>query len=366
MFLPLASLTVFLAYLGAGYGLQHSDIPQDAPLSSLLSSAKTHLANGSPRDALMFFDVAIAKDPTSFVTIFQRGAAYLSLGKSVQASEDFDRVLKLKPDFEGALLQRSRLRTKSADWSGALSDLEKAGRKKSTQYQEIVDARSAAQKAQDAEKKGSWEACVKNSDIAIAQATMSPSLRQVRSHCHFERGEVEEGVGDLGHILHISPGLSEQHLRLSTILFYTLGDVDRGLTQIRKCIHSDPESKACNGLFRKEKRVIKQLNSMRDFMTKRKFLNAANLLVGTGKQGCLIDDVKEDIQHAKESGYILPSMTSELYTSLIENACDSHRQVCISCISIWHCLFRLANLFHLLIESYDQKSATVLLRGTCA
>lgn len=334
MILPLTHLSVFLAYVASGYGLQYSDIPQDLPVSSLVSSAKTNLANGSPHEALMFFDAAISRDPTNFITIFQRGAAYLSIGKSSQASEDFDRVLKLKPDFEGALLQRSRLRTKSADWDGALSDLEHAGKKGSAQYHEIDEARIATREAQKAEKQGSWEACVKRADLAIAKASMSVSLRKLRSHCHFEQGEVEEGVGDLSYILHISPGLSEEHLRLSSILFYALGDVDRGVAQIRKCLHADPESKPCNRLFRREKKLARQLAGVRELMGNKKFVNAANQLVGAGKQaadgGGLLGDVKEGIHEVKESGYMHQSMTSNLYVYLVSSACDAYRQVCVA------------------------------------
>ena len=337
MVLPLTYLAVLLAYLAVGYGLQPSDIPHDTPLSSLVTSAKSHLANGSPRDALMFFDAAIARDPTNFITIFQRGAAYLSMGKSSQASEDFDRVLSLKPDFEGALLQRSRLKAKNADWNGALGDLEKAGKKKSPEYQAIQGAQSAAHAAQSAEKKHSWESCVKSADAAIAKAGMSVNLRQIRSHCHFERGEVEEGIRDLSYILQVSPGLSEEHLQLSSILFYGLGDVERGLAQIRKCLHADPESKACNGLFRREKKLGKQLASVRESMGKKKFANAANMLVGSGKEsdGSLLDEVKEDIRHVKEAGYIRPSMTSNLYAFLVGSTCDAQRQVCVSISSVF-------------------------------
>ena len=106
MRISLESLTAVLACLSTGYALQ---VPPDTPVSELITTAKAHLAKGSPRDALVYFDAAISRDPNNYITIFQRGAAYLSIGKNAQASEDFDRVLELKPGFEGALLQRSRL-----------------------------------------------------------------------------------------------------------------------------------------------------------------------------------------------------------------------------------------------------------------
>lgn len=316
---------VLLACISTGYGLQ-SQIPNDAPLSSLISSAKSHLANGSPRDALLYFDAAISRDPTNYITIFQRGAAYLSLGKNSLASEDFDRVLKLNPEFEGARLQRARLRSRRADWAGALDDLEKAGKKSSTQYQELKIARDAALSSQDAEKKGDWDTCINQANVAISKASEAVTLRQTRAHCRFEKGEAEEGINDLVKVSHISPALVEPHLQMSTVLFYALGDVDRGVTQIRRCLHFDPDSKACSGLFRRQKQLVKRLDSLRELIDKQKFPNAVNLLVGASGQKGLIDDVKEDIQKAREAGFIYPATPTKLYNFLVESACEAYRQ----------------------------------------
>lgn len=171
MLLPLCAITAFLACVPGGFGAGlESPISPNTPMSSLIASAKAHLSSGSPRDALLYLDAAISRDPTNYLTVFQRGAAYLSLGRRAQAQDDFDRVLQLKPNFEGALLQRARLRVNTADWSGALNDLEKAGKKNTPEYEEFQNARDATIRALDAEKKGAWEACVSEATTAIAKA----------------------------------------------------------------------------------------------------------------------------------------------------------------------------------------------------
>src|ERR1700733_5756623 len=71
-----------------------SKIPPDHPIASLKASAKSFLAQGAYHDALTYFDAAIAKDPSDYSTIFQRGATYLALGRNAQASADFANVLK--------------------------------------------------------------------------------------------------------------------------------------------------------------------------------------------------------------------------------------------------------------------------------
>lgn len=326
MLLSVESLTVFLAFFSASYGLQPSQIIPDTPLSSLIASAKTYLAAGSPRDALIYFDAAVSRDPTNYITIFQRGAAYLSLGKSSQAFDDFDRVLQLKPDFENALLQRARLRANTADWEGALEDLEKAGKKTSSEYTELQEARDAAAHARDAEQHSVWEACVNYANVAVLKAGSSLALRQTRAHCRFEKGDIEEGISDLAHVLHISPSLVEPYLQMSYMLFYSLGDQERGISQIRKCLHFDPDSKPCNRLYRKEKKLLKQLQKLQDVIDSRKFTNAINLLVGVGDERGLLDDVTGDVKEAKEAGRIHPAAPSNLHGLLVERTCEAYRE----------------------------------------
>lgn len=326
MLISLELMTAFLACFSTGYAFH---IPSDTPLSELISSAKSHLAQGSPRDAVVYFDAAVARDPTNYITIFQRGAAYLSIGKNSQASGDFDRVLELKPDFEGALLQRSRLKARSAHWQEALQDLERAGRKSTDDYKELEIARDAAALALDAEKKGAWETCVSEANVAILKANTALPLRQARARCHFERGEVEEGLSDLAHVLQMSPAMVEPHLQMSSMLFYSLGDSDRGLAQIRKCLHADPDSKPCNRLYRRERKLVKQLEKMQTALGARKFSNAVNLMVGDIESGGLIADIRVDVAEARQAGHIHRLAPDNLYTSLVEKTCEAYREVSI-------------------------------------
>ena len=54
--------------------LRASDIPSDTPISSLLASANAPLAKGETNDALTYYDVAISRDPSNYLTYFKRGA----------------------------------------------------------------------------------------------------------------------------------------------------------------------------------------------------------------------------------------------------------------------------------------------------
>lgn len=307
--------------------LSPSEIPSDTPIASLVSSAKSNLAQGNANDALTYFDAAIARDPRNYLTIFQRGAAYLSLGRNVQASQDFDKVLAIRPDFEGALLQRAKIKSRNADWVSAREDYVKAKKTESEEYAQLEEASLATAMAFEAEKKGDWEACVGHAGTAIMVASTALSLRQLRARCRFERGEVLEGVSDLSHAIQISPSSTEPHLQISSMLFYSVGDMEKGIEQMRKCLRSDPDSKACSKLFRREKQVDKTLKQVEKLKEKRQFNSAVKLLVAIGEDPGLIQEVKDEVKEGRESGHIHKNAPDELYARLVDMACDCYSEV---------------------------------------
>lgn len=328
MIIRLALVATLLTAIPSVLCLSQSEIPADTPIASLVSSAKANLAQGNSNDALTYFDVAISRDPQNYLTIFQRGATYLSLGRNAQAGQDFDKVLSIKPDFEGALLQRARIKGRNGDWEAARNDYAAAGKHEGPEISELLEAQGAASLAVDAEKAGDWEGCVSHAGAAIMVASTSLSLRKLRARCRFEKGEIFEGVSDLGHVLQISPGSTEPHLQISSMVFYSIGDTEKGLSQIRKCLHSDPDSKACSRLYRREKQVDKMLKQTIALKDKRQFNNAVKILTGSGSDAGLLQDVRDDVKEAKESGMIHKNSPNELYSSLVEMVCDCYLEVC--------------------------------------
>lgn len=304
-----------------------SEIPADTPIASLVSSAKTNLAQGHANAALTYFDVAISRDPQNYLTIFQRGATYLSLGRNAQASQDFDKVLAIRPDFEGALVQRAKIKSKNADWAGARKDYETAGKTGGGEIAQLEEAEGAARLAVDAEKGKDWDGCISNAGAAILVASTALSLRQLRARCRFERGEVLEGTSDLAHVLQIAPESVDPHLQISSMMFYSVGDMDKGLTQIRKCLHSDPENKACSKLYRREKQIEKTMKQVTTLKQKRQLNSAVKLLVPTGEDPGLLQEVQEEIEAGKAAGHIHQNAPDDLNGSLLELTCELYTEV---------------------------------------
>lgn len=304
-----------------------ADIPSDTPVSQLIATANANLAQGNAQDALTYFDVAIQKDPSNYLTIFKRGATYLSLGRNAQASKDFDQVLTLKPGFEGALTQRAKIKSRNADWEGARKDYLAAGKKDTQDVADLDEAEGASKLSADAEKAQDWESCVTQAGTAILVAGMNLDLRQRRARCRFEKGEVLEGIADLQHVLQIHTGLIDPHLQISSMTYYSLGETEKGLTAVSKCLHNDPDNKACAKLRKSMKAIDRTLKKFKQAMDKRQFATAVKYLVPNGEDPGLLQEVKDDVKAYRESGYIHVKAQDGLEGFLTEKACEAYTEM---------------------------------------
>jgi DnaJ homolog subfamily C member 3 len=301
------------------------EIPADTPVSSLLSSAQAHLSRGETGDALQYYDAAIARDPSDYLTYFKRATTYLSMGRTSQASDDFSKVLSLKPGFEGAHVQLAKIKARSADWEGAKEQYTLAKKTKGTaDFDKLLEAQGAAALAEDAAKRGDWDECIGQAGEAIMIANRAPALRELRARCRFEKGEVEEGMGDLHHILQMKPGDTTPHVKISAITFYGLGDRDQGLAQIRKCLHSDPDSKVCKKLLKQEKSIDKTLTRVDKAFEKSQYMTGVKMLITSGDDKGLIDDMKEQVQQLKQDGHIPEKAPAALLSKVVELACQAY------------------------------------------
>lgn len=332
MLVPLPTLAIvatgLLSSAGLVDALSASDIPSDTPISSLLSSANAHLARGQTSDALVYYDAAVARDPSDYLTYFKRATTYLSLGRTSQATEDFDQVLKLRPGFEGAHLQLGKIKAKGADWEGAKEQYTLAKQTAgSPEFDKLLEAQGAARLAEEAAAAGKWDECIAHAGEAIMTASRASSLRKLRSRCRFQKGEVEEGMSDLQHVIQMQPGDITPHLTISATTFFGLGDMERGMTQVRKCLHSDPENKACKKLLRQQKNVEKTVTKVNKAFEKTQPMTGVKMLVPTGDDKGLIEEVKEDVQKFKEDGIIPEQAPDLLLNHLMELACQAYYDV---------------------------------------
>jgi DnaJ homolog subfamily C member 3 len=303
-----------------------SAIPSDIPVSQLLKTANAHIIAGKSSDALAYFDAAISRDPQNYLSVFKRGAAYLSLGREAQAERDFNKVLELKPGFEGALVQRAKIKSRNGLWDSALEDFIAAGKKEGQEVADLEESHAASILAVEAEAGGNWEECIQQAGIAIRTASGVISLRNLRSRCRLESGDVVSAVGDLQHIAQLS-GSTDRHLQISALTFYALGETDKGLGLIRKCLQSDPDNKKCRSLMRKEKAVEKKMKQLNSNWEKGSFASATRLLIKSAEDEGLIQDSKDDYEELRKDGIIHEKAPNGLYNMLIERTCQAYMEV---------------------------------------
>ncbi|KAI6748425.1 hypothetical protein HG530_015461 [Fusarium avenaceum] len=328
MHINIAALAVAATtFLASAHALSPQDVPADLPVSKLLTTAQSHLSRGETSEALVYYDAAIARDPTNYLSIFKRATTYLSLGRTSQATDDFNKVLSLKPGFEGAHLQLARLRAKAGDWDAAKRQFGLAGKEpNSAEFVELEEAKLAAHMAGMAEKGMKWDECASHAGTAIVVASRSPHLRELRAHCRFELGDIEAGLSDLQHVLHMKPGDTTPHVVISATSFYALGDVDSGIGQIKKCLQSDPDSKICKKLHKQEKKFEKAYKKVQGQLSRGQPTTAGRSLVGTSEEPGLVPTVRQQVEELKENKSIPMTARIHLLESLAELTCQAYTE----------------------------------------
>ncbi|KHO01109.1 DnaJ and TPR domain protein [Metarhizium album ARSEF 1941] len=324
MRLGFSNLAVTASLLASATNLVALDIPVDLPVSTLLTSAQSHLARGETREALAYYDAAVAKDPSNYMTLFKRATTYLSLGRRGRASEDFGRVLDLKPGFEGAHIQLAKIKIRSADWEGARSAYIAARKNDdSPELVELAEAQGAEALAEAAEKENNWEECISQASASISVAPGAAHLRERRSRCRFQRGEVEEGMGDLHHVLQLRPGNTDPHILISAITFYVLADFDRAIAQLKKCLHSDPDSKVCHALLKQEKHLQKAFSKVESQLNRGQTTMARRSLVGSADEPGLLPTILQQMDNLRQDGSIPEQAEAKLYATVVEMTCQA-------------------------------------------
>ena len=120
---------------------------------------------------------------------------------------------------------------------------------------------------------------------------------------------------------------TEPSVQISALLFYALGEMDKGLEGVRKCMHSDPDSRVCGALLKRERRVEKVVRKVKESVEKRNFNAAVRELVpGSDKPG-LLQTVLDDVKEWRELGYIHANAPDGLYLNLLETTCDAYLEV---------------------------------------
>ena len=312
-------------------GLSASDIPTDTPVTALLSSAQEHLSKGQITDALLYYNAAVARDPSNYLTFFKRATTYLSVGRTSQAAEDYNKVLSLRPGFEHAHTALGNIKIRTGDWDAAREQYKLASKAASSaEMRDVEMGQASAAKAEAAEAASDWETCVDNADKAIQLASRSAPLRERRARCRFASGRIQGGISDLSSVLEMRPGDTLPHVKISAIQFYALGARPEALEQVRRCLLSDPDSKVCKKLRKELKAIDATIRKIESALASERPMTAVRQLVPSKDGEGLINEVKAQDRAFREDSTIPAMAGNALVTRLVEMACQAYYNVSIN------------------------------------
>lgn len=122
-------------------------------------------------------------------------------------------------------------------------------------------------------------------------------------------------------VAHLNPSDKNLLLELATINFFSLYEADRALTQVKQCIHYDPEDRQCKGLFRFIKRIEKEIKKSEQAQQGQRYAIALNGLIGTGTKPGIVNDIDEPWA-SLEQDLQAPTLPKRLHLKVYSMACE--------------------------------------------
>ncbi|KAF9562923.1 hypothetical protein EC968_005052 [Mortierella alpina] len=340
----------------------------------LLDQAKIHLAKGEHLLALQDYDAAIDQDPRNYLAYARRAATYLTLGRNNQALADFTTILDLKPDFYQALLQRGKLYARTGQFERATQDLKRYLRKHKNDssapevqilLSDVQSASGALKPAARAMTKGQSDECIRLLDRAILTAPLHMPFRLQRAECHLREGNVEQAAHDLSSTLTNQDTDPKLLRRLAVMTYYSLYQPDQALVQVKRCIHLDPENKQCKALFKKLKKMEKDIRKLDNDLEKKRWAGVINKVVGGGDSS-LVRSIELETADMEKENLAVGKMPKRLELKVYSAACKAYTETKDKSSSLQWCTKTLSvdgsNLdgligrgtAHLLSETYEE------------
>jgi DnaJ family protein C protein 3 len=242
-----------------------------------LEMGKKFLQEGNLADALNHYNMAVDGDPSNYLTYFKRAAVFLALGQSKRALPDLDKVLELKPDFHQARSERASTNLKLGKLQLASDDYHKIS---STGTSLSEEAKSILTKIEEVRlymdevdsflEMGAFDEAIARLQISVELCPWDAKLRQKRADCFEKVGQYQSAISDIKMLTKLIPDNTQGFLRVSK-LYYQMGEIEDSLKEIRECLKLDPDHKECYPLYKKVKKLNKQLSNAQKDMDEERY-----------------------------------------------------------------------------------------------
>lgn len=298
-----------------------------AESSSYVSQGDKHLGLGEVHAAINAYDSAIKAEPDNYLYLFKRGAAYLSAGKDSKALEDLNEVLRLQPEFEGALNQRARILLQRGRFDEAKKDGKRLSVEKRTEMvQTIAETEKMWKEAEKRYRNKEYQACDELVSVAVDHSPKNAQLRRLRAECKLHNANLRGALVDLSHLQALEPQQTANYVKSARVHYYGFHEYDRALQNLRRCLQFDPDSKECIGMNKQIRRAEKRIKDFTNEENRRKKASGHplwdSILQTLEKDGVYQEIEKQAAAELAEIG--VASVPSEITQKLDEALCDAH------------------------------------------
>nr|CAB3238916.1 dnaJ homolog subfamily C member 3 [Phallusia mammillata] len=249
-----------------------------AESQKLLSKGNQLLNAGQLAEALSQYHSAIDSDGQNYQAYYMRATVYLAMGKARSALPDLNQVVSLRPTFVKARMQRGNLFLKMGKFNEAQGDYEfvlahEDNAMATAKVEEIRPLRRNVIKAQKLIEENDNAQAIPLLNEVIESCPWNPDFRELRATAYEQIGDLRRAISDLKPTTMLRLDNTRAFLKMS-ILWYSLGEIDQSLDEIRECLKLDPDHRDCYAHYKSVKKLFKTVEAGKRLMEEKNYPDA--------------------------------------------------------------------------------------------
>ena len=273
------SLAIFISYIFCILFLFSASLRATSGKTAdeLLEEARQFISKDMQNEAMQSMQAAVSLDESNILVRFKRALMLINMGRNQNALTDLDLVLRDRPEFEQAMLQRAKIHLRKCSFDEAFVDLNKLQGKQ--EHVGMIEEAGEARRAYDAAK-SLLPVTAANADQLLellnkvtVVCLQDGDLRMLKAEVYETKGDITSAVGEYNRASHLKNDNIAACLKLAE-LHSRLGEIDQALGAVIGCLHLDPEHNQCSKQFKKLKRISKAMDKAKEAMARGRFREA--------------------------------------------------------------------------------------------
>lgn len=228
---------------------------QHKPIFSSLSS-------GQFREALDGADKLLEENENDAIGYFLKGMALYALGHVENAMNAWKTSSKLDTSYDQPRIQRAKHFLKMGQAASGFVEL-------NSNVAETDEVKSIREKlakidrfiasAKGAFQNGRWDSCKSHLTDLLQFSPYFEEGRKMLIECHKHLGNMQSVISESIRLNTISNKVSSDNYLQLAKYYLAAGNTQKGMEQIKECLATDPDHKACLQMFKATKKINKVL-----------------------------------------------------------------------------------------------------------